>query len=199
MEDKKILLDNIDKIHTTELGVGRIKRNLKIDIVDVVEYCKNKVLDENCHIYKQGKNWYCEIENVKITINSYSYTIITAHIIISWGLIMASSKDYLEFILGQLSELEEITYRAIMGEFIIYYRGKIVGGIYDDRLLVKPVKSAISYMPTVSYELPYEGAKEMLLVAEVDNKGFLAGLFGAMYDELPAPKPKKKKQTTPSF
>ena len=61
--------------------VDRIKRNLKIDIVDVVEYCKNKVLDENCHIYKQGKNWYCEIENVKITINSYSYTIITAHII----------------------------------------------------------------------------------------------------------------------
>ena len=74
MEDKKILLDNINKIHTTELGVDRIKRNLKIDIVDVVEYCKNKVLDENCHIYKQGKNWYCEIENVKITINSYSYT-----------------------------------------------------------------------------------------------------------------------------
>ena len=81
MEDKKILLGNINKIHTTELGVDRIKRNLKIDIVDVVEYCKNKVLDENCHIYKQGKNWYCEIENVKITINSYSYTIITAHII----------------------------------------------------------------------------------------------------------------------
>ena len=110
---------------------------------------------------------------------------------------MASSKEYLEFILEQLSELEEITYRAMMGEFIIYYRGKIVGGIYDDRLLVKPVKSAISYMPTAPYELPYEGAKEMLLVDEVDNKGFLAGSFGAMYDELPTPKPKKKKQTTP--
>ena len=68
---------------------------------------------------------------------------------------MASSKEYLEFILGQLSELEEITYRAMMGEFIIYYRGKIVGGIYDDRLLVKPVKAAISYMPTAPYELPY--------------------------------------------
>ena len=106
---------------------------------------------------------------------------------------MASSKEYLEFILGQLSELEEITYRAMMGEFIIYYRGKIVGGIYDDRLLVKPVKSAISYMPTAPYELPYEGAKEMLLVDEVDNKEFLIGLFHAMYDELPAPKPKKKK------
>ena len=105
---------------------------------------------------------------------------------------MASSKEYLEFILGQLSELEEITYRAMMGEFIIYYRGKIVGGIYD-RLLVKPVKSAISYMPTASYELPYEGAKEMLLVDEVDNKAFLTGLFSAMYEELPAPKPKKKK------
>ena len=79
MEDKKILLDNIDKIHITEMGVYRIKRNLKIDTDDVVEYCKNKVLDKNCNIYKQGKNWYCEIDNIKITINSYSYTIITAH------------------------------------------------------------------------------------------------------------------------
>ena len=105
---------------------------------------------------------------------------------------MASSKEYLEFVLGQLSELEEITYRAMMGEFIIYYRGKIVGGIYDDRLLVKPVKSAISYMPTAPYELPYEGAKEMLLVDEVDNKDFLTGLFNAMYEGLPTPKPKNK-------
>lgn len=115
------------------------------------------------------------------------------------GRIMASSKDYLNFILGQLSELEEITYRAMMGEFIIYYRSKIVGGIYDDRLLVKPVKSAISYMPTVLYELPYKGAKEMLLVDEVDNKEFLAGLFNAMYEELPEPKPKKKKSTSSSL
>ena len=106
---------------------------------------------------------------------------------------MASSKEYLAFILGQLSDVDEITYRAMMGEFILYYRGKIVGGIYDDRLLVKPVKSAISYMPTASYESPYEGAKEMLLVDEVDNKEFLAGLFKAMYEELPTPKPKKKK------
>lgn len=111
---------------------------------------------------------------------------------------MASSKEYLEFILGQLSELEEITYRAMMGEFIIYFRGKMVGGIYDDRLLVKPVKSAISYVSTVTYELPYEGAKEMLLVDEVDSKEFLTGLFHAMYDELPAPKSKKKKQETSS-
>ena len=81
----------------------------------------------------------------------------------------------------------------MMGEYIIYYRGKIVGGIYDNRLLVKPVKSAISYMPTAPYELPYEGAKEMLLVNNIDNKEFLKGLFHAMYDELPAQKPKKKK------
>ena len=106
---------------------------------------------------------------------------------------MASSKEYLEFILGQLSGLEEITYRAMMGEFILYYRSKIVGGIYDDRLLVKPVKSAIFYMPTAPYELPYEGAKEMLLVEEVDNKELLTGLFCAMYAELPAAKPKKHK------
>lgn len=103
---------------------------------------------------------------------------------------MASSKVYLDFVLEQLSGLREITYRAMMGEYILYYRGKIVGGIYDDRLLVKPVKSAASLMPTATYELPYEGAKEMLLVDNVDSKAFLAELFNAMYDELPAPKNK---------
>ncbi len=106
---------------------------------------------------------------------------------------MASSKDYLEFILGQLCELNDISYRAMMGEFILYYKGKIVGGIYDDRLLVKPVKAAISYMPNAEYELPHDGAKEMLLVDDVDNKDYLTGLFDAMYDELPNPKPKKKR------
>lgn len=105
---------------------------------------------------------------------------------------MASSRGYLDFILEQLFELEEITYRAMMGEYILYYRGKIVGGIYDDRLLVKPVKSAISLMPDATYELPYEGAKEMLLVDDVDNKDFLTQLFNAMYDELPNPKKKKQ-------
>ena len=105
---------------------------------------------------------------------------------------MASSKEYLDFILEQLSELEEVTYRAMMGEYIIYYRGKIVGGIYDDRLLVKPVKSAIALMPDAAYELPYEGAKEMLLVDDVDNKDFLTQLFNTMYDELPNPKKKKQ-------
>lgn len=112
---------------------------------------------------------------------------------IDMGENMASGKEYLQFILEQLSELEDITYRAMMGEFIIYYRGKIIGGIYDDRLLIKPVKSAVSYMPAASYERPYDGAKEMLLVDEADNKEFLAGLFRTMYDELPSPKAKKKK------
>lgn len=107
---------------------------------------------------------------------------------------MASSKEYLQFILEQLSDLEEITCRAMMGEYILYYRGKIVGGIYDDRVLVKPVKSAISYMPKARYELPYEGAKEMLLVEDVDDKNFLTGLFQAMYEELPAPKKKNVKK-----
>ncbi len=79
--NKEILLSNIGKIHTTKMGIDRIKRNLKLDTNDVVNYCKNKVLDKDCNIYKQGKNWYCEIDNIKITINSYSYTIITAHII----------------------------------------------------------------------------------------------------------------------
>ena len=104
---------------------------------------------------------------------------------------MASTKEYLDFILEQLSGLEEIMTRAMMGEYIVYYRGKIVGGIYDDRFLVKPVKAAISLMPDSSYELPYEGAKEMLLVDNVDSKNFLSQLFNAMYDELPTPKKKK--------
>lgn len=79
--NKEILLSNIGKIHTTKMGIDRIKRNLKLDTNDVVNYCKNKVLDKDCNIYKQGKNWYCEIDNIVITINSYSYTIITAHTI----------------------------------------------------------------------------------------------------------------------
>lgn len=106
---------------------------------------------------------------------------------------MASSKEYLDFILEQVSELDNVSYKAMMGEFIIYYKGKIIGGIYDDRLLVKPVQSAINYMPNAVYELPYDGAKEMLLVDDVDNKEFIIGLFDAMYDDLPVPKPKKKK------
>ena len=104
---------------------------------------------------------------------------------------MASSKEYLNFILEQLSELDDVTYRAMMGEYIIYYRGKIVGGIYDDRLLVKPTKSAVAMMPNADMELPYEGAKEMLLVDDVDNKEFLRELLETMYEELPAPKKKK--------
>ena len=104
---------------------------------------------------------------------------------------MASSKDYLEYILDQLSGLDDISYRAMMGEYIIYYRGKIIGGIYDDRFLVKPVKSAVAMMPDADLELPYEGAKEMLLVDDVENRKFLGELIEAMYDELPAPKKKK--------
>lgn len=105
---------------------------------------------------------------------------------------MASSKEYLQFILEQLSDLEDVTYRAMMGEYVLYYKGKIVGGICDDRLLVKPVKAARDLMPDAEPELPYEGAKEMLLVDEVDSREFLAGLFQAMYEELPEPKRKKK-------
>ena len=104
---------------------------------------------------------------------------------------MASTKEYLDFILEQLSELDEITYKAMMGEYIIYYRGKIVGGIYDDRFLVKNIKVAADKMPDADLELPYEGAKEMLLVDDVDNKEFLRDLLEAMYDELPEPKKKK--------
>ena len=106
---------------------------------------------------------------------------------------MASSKDYLDYILEKLSGLEDIRYRAMMGEYILYYREKVVGGIYDDRFLIKNVKSARERMPDASLEHPYEGAKEMLLVENVEDKEFLTGLFKAIYDDLPAPKPKKKK------
>ena len=105
---------------------------------------------------------------------------------------MASSKEYLDFILEQLSELEGVSYRAMMGEYVIYYGGKVVGGIYDDRFLVKPTKSAIVKMPDANLELPYEGAKKILLVDDVENKEFLRELLEDMYDELPAPKKKKQ-------
>ena len=104
---------------------------------------------------------------------------------------MASTKEYLDFILDQLSGLDEITYRAMMGEYIIYYRGRIVGGVYDDRFLVKPTKSAVAMMPDAERELPYEGAKEMLLVDNVDDREFLQKLLEAMYKELPAPNSRK--------
>ena len=104
---------------------------------------------------------------------------------------MASSKEYLDFILEQFSELEGISYRAMMGEYILYYDGKIVGGIYDDRFLVKVTKSSRKKMPDAELELPYEGAKEMLLVDDVENKEFLRELLEAMYPELPLPKKKK--------
>ncbi|MBQ5995810.1 MAG: TfoX/Sxy family protein [Clostridia bacterium] len=104
---------------------------------------------------------------------------------------MASSKGYLDFILEQLSELDDISYRAMMGEYIIYYRGKVVGGIYDDRFLVKPTKSAVAMMPNANMELPYDGEKEMLLVDDVENKEFLRELLDKIYVELPAPKKKK--------
>ena len=104
---------------------------------------------------------------------------------------MASGKEYLEYVMEQLSGLDDVSYRAMMGEYIIYYLGKIVGGIYDDRFLVKPVKSAMDMMPDADMELPYEGAKEMILVDDVDDREFLKTLLEAMYDELPAPKRRK--------
>ncbi len=101
---------------------------------------------------------------------------------------MASSKDYLDFILEQLSELNEVSYRAMMGEYVLYYRGKVFGGIYDDRFLVKPTKTASAMMPNAALELPYEGAKEMILVDDVENKEFLRDLVESMWEELPQKK-----------
>lgn len=107
---------------------------------------------------------------------------------------MASSKEYLDFILDQLSELDGISWRKMMGEYILYRHGKIVGGIYDDRFLVKPTRSAAEMMPDAGREIPYEGAKEMLLVDNVENREFLRELLEAMDGELPAPKPGKSRK-----
>lgn len=104
---------------------------------------------------------------------------------------MASTREYLDFILDQLSGLEDVSSRAMMGEYVIYYRGKVIGGIYDDRFLVKPVEAARVMMPGALMERPYEGAKEMLLADNVENREFLKELVEAMYPELPAPRRKK--------
>ena len=106
---------------------------------------------------------------------------------------MAATKEYLQFIRDQLSGLEDITYRAMMGEYILYYRGKIAAYLCDDRLLVKPVAAAKKLLPEAPMEPPYEGAKEMILVEDVDNAAFLCEMFRAIYDELPEPKKKRKK------
>ena len=103
---------------------------------------------------------------------------------------MASTKEYLDFVLEQLSRLDEISSRAMMGEYILYYRGKVFGGIYDDRLLVKPIPAAVKLMPDAELELPYDGAKEMLLVDDIDNREFLCELVRCMWEDLPD---KKKK------
>ncbi len=107
---------------------------------------------------------------------------------------MASSREYRDFIMEQLSGLDGVSSRAMMGEYIVYLRGKVIGGIYDDRFLIKPVDSALSMMPNAARELPYEGAKEMLLVDRIEDPDFLRELIGAMLPELPAPKPKKPKR-----
>lgn len=104
---------------------------------------------------------------------------------------MATTKEYLNYIEEQLSHIEGISYKAMMGEYLIYYKDRLAGGIYDSRLLVKPVKAAIALMPNAPYEPPYEGAKPMLLVAETENREVTQRLFEAMYEELPLPKKKK--------
>ena len=106
---------------------------------------------------------------------------------------MPTSKGYLEYIQDQLSQVEDVTYRAMMGEYIIYYQGKIVGGLYDDQFLVKPTKSAKAMMPRARMELPYEGAKEMILVDNVDDREFLKELLEEMYAELPETTKRRRK------
>ncbi len=105
---------------------------------------------------------------------------------------MPSSKEYLEFILEQLSQAEGVSWRAMMGEYILYCRGKVFGGIYDDRFLVKAPPSALAMMQDAEREIPYEGAMEMLLVDRVEDPVFLRELTAAMAEELPALKSKRR-------
>lgn len=105
---------------------------------------------------------------------------------------MPTSKEYMDFILSQCPE--GATCRAMMGEYVVYFQGKVVGGVYDERLLVKPVPGAVEMTKNPRMEIPYPGAKELLAVDEVDDKDFLAALFPVLYDQLPAPKPKKPKK-----
>ena len=105
---------------------------------------------------------------------------------------MSSSKEYLTFVLDQLSDLPDIDYRAMMGEYVIYYRGKVIAGIYDDRFLVKPTKSAVAIMPNATMEIPYPGGHPMIMVDDIENRDLLRELFNAIYMDLPTPKPKKK-------
>lgn len=107
---------------------------------------------------------------------------------------MASSKSYLEFILDQLSGLGEISHIRMMGEYVLYYRGRLFGYICDDRLLIKPVPAALALLPDAELEPPYEGARPMLRMDDVENRELLDTLVEAMYPELPEPKPKKKKK-----
>ena len=103
---------------------------------------------------------------------------------------MASNKEYLDFVLEQLSSLSDITYRAMMGEYVIYYHGKVVGGVYDNRFLVKPTKSALKILPDAPMEIPYPSGKPMIMIQDIENKELLAHLFNEIYSELPAPKKK---------
>ena len=105
---------------------------------------------------------------------------------------MATSKSYFAFIADQLSAAQDVSFRPMMGEYVVYCGGKVVGGVYDDRLLVKPTAAARALMPAASSELPYEGAKPMLLVEQADDRDFLIRLLRAVADDLPAAKPKKK-------
>ena len=105
---------------------------------------------------------------------------------------MASSREYLAFVLDQLSGLPDVSSRAMMGEFILYCGGKVVGGVYDDRLLIKPTAASERMLPDAPRELPYEGAKPMVLIEDVDDRAFLCDLIRATAAELPAPKKRTK-------
>ncbi len=104
---------------------------------------------------------------------------------------MASSLEYVKFIAEQLSELEEISYRKMFGEYAFYYEGKVFGGVYDNRFLIKITKAGKQLCKDFEEQLPYKGAKPMLFVSELEDKNFLKNLVEVTWQELPFPKKKK--------
>ena len=101
---------------------------------------------------------------------------------------MSSTREYMDFVMDQLSDLDDVSFRAMMGEYVIYYRGKVVAGVYDDRLLVKPTNTAQKIIPNAPMEIPYPGGKPMIMIEDVENRELLQNLFDAVYTEIPAPK-----------
>lgn len=190
------LLSNIDKLHTTILGSNRIKKNLQLNDCDVVMYCKNKILDRNCNIYKRGKNWYCKIDNIKITINSNSYTIITAHqkdiimkdkllckipseeeMNIKWDYEIEHANNKDNFIMWKKENLKRFKDKSI-----IPYYGILNGNIICEATAMIDSKVVQNSAGLVGNKKAYLSA--FRTISKYQNKGYFGILFRYMLNDL---------------